>query len=152
MKFYKNKLGGVEITEIKLNRYVVVLNCTAKIPFIYLGIPIWGNLRKIKMWDNILQKLRKTHLNGRYLTFVGRVCLIKAIITPLPLFFLSFFKAPKALIKEIIKIQRQFLWRCGSDEKKIAWVKWSTICKSKEVEELIIKDITACKMKMEVCN
>jgi len=57
------------------------------------------------------------------------------------LFFLSIFKVPKFVNKEMIKIQRQILWRCEADKKRIAWVKWERIGKSRLSGGLGIKDI-----------
>jgi len=41
---------------------------------------------------------------GKQFSFVGQVCLLKSVISALPLYFLS-FKAPNILCKELIKIQ-----------------------------------------------
>ena len=43
--------------------------------------------------------------------------------------------------RERIYIQRNFLWGWGSEVRKIAWVKWEIICKTKEVGGLGIRDI-----------
>jgi len=51
------------------------------------------------------------------------------------------------MIKEITKLKRQFLWGWGYEGKKMAWIKWETICKSKESGGLRIKDL-ACFNKV----
>jgi len=71
----------------------------------------------------------------------SRICLIKSVISALPLFYLSFFKAPIIVCDQIKRIQAKFLWGWGYDSKKIAWVKWKTICCPVEVGGLNIKDI-----------
>ncbi|XP_027905945.1 uncharacterized protein LOC114165552 [Vigna unguiculata] len=48
---------------------------------------------------------------------------------------------PKSVEKELIKIQRNFLWVWGSEARKIAWVSWENICKPKEMGGLGIRDI-----------
>jgi len=78
---------------------------------------------------------------GRNLSFAGRVCLIKSVINVVPLFYLSFFKAPTRVCKEIIQIQRKFLWGWGKEGRKIAWTSWENICKAKEEGGLGIKRI-----------
>jgi len=85
---------------------------------------------------NILSKWK-----GKLLFYVGRVCLIKSVISYLPLYFLLFFKAPKILCNELIKIQRKFLWNLGFEERKIALIRWDNLCKPKEEEGLGIRDI-----------
>jgi len=72
---------------------------------------------------------------------VGRVCLIKSVIFALPLYYLSFFKIPRSVIKELCSLQRNFLWGWGYEVKKIAWVRWGSICRPKEAGGLAIRDI-----------
>lgn len=78
---------------------------------------------------------------GKHLTYVGRVCLIKSVFTIVPLYYMSIFKAPMLVCKELTTLQRRFLWGWGSDKRKIAWVKWESICKPKTEGGLGIKDI-----------
>jgi len=35
--------------------------------------------------------------------------------------------------KEVVKLQRNFLWRWDSDGRKIAWASWKNVCELKEV-------------------
>jgi len=50
-----------------------------------------------------------------------RVTLIRFVISALPLYLLSLFKAPKTVCNGLIKIQHQFLWVWGHDRKKLTW-------------------------------
>jgi len=72
----------------------------------------------------------------------GRICLIKSVINALPLFYFSFFRAPVSVCNQIRSIQAKFLWGWGYDGRKIAWVKWKTICSPVENGGLGIKDIS----------
>jgi len=72
-----------------------------------------------------------------------RICLIKSVITAIPLYYLSLFKAPESVCKSIINIQRRFLWGWGKEKRPLAWVSWKNICKPKEEGGLGIRDI--CK-------
>jgi len=56
------------------------------------------------------------------------VTLINAVLTSIPIYFLSFFKAPSRIVDKLVTIQRRFLWGGGSEQRKIAWVKWKTVC------------------------
>jgi len=58
----------------------------------------------------------------------GRLCLIKAVFTTIPLFYLSFYKALVGVCKTIRRIQAKFLWSWGFDGKKIAWVTCDKVC------------------------
>jgi len=42
---------------------------------------------------------------------------------------------------KLIKMQRNFLWGWSLETKKIAWVKWESICRSKEAGGLGIRNI-----------
>jgi len=72
----------------------------------------------------VVDKIRKklSSWKGKCISMAGRITLIKAVISSLPLYMFSPFKAPKAVCQEINKIQRQFLWDWDQDRKKIAWV------------------------------
>ena len=63
------------------------------------------------------------------------------ISSSLPIYYLSFFRAPQLVINKLIKIQRSFLWGGGHDTKKIAWISWETVCLPKDKGGLGIKDI-----------
>jgi len=36
------------------------------------------------------------------------------------------------VVKEIVKLQRNFLWRWSSEGRKIAWASWKMVCELKE--------------------
>ena len=69
-------------------------------------------------------KARLSAWKGKCLSFAGRLCLIKSVLTSIPLFYLSFYKAPTSVCDKISSIQRRFLWAWGKDSKYIAWVRW----------------------------
>ena len=71
----------------------------------------------------------------------GRLCLIKSVISGVPLYYLSLFKAPDVFCKSIISIQRRFLWGWGKEKMSISGISWKDLCKSKEEGGLGIRDI-----------
>jgi len=40
-----------------------------------------------------------------------------------------------------MRMQKEFLWGCGSQRKRIFWVSWERVCKLKEWGRLKINDI-----------
>jgi len=44
-------------------------------------------------------------------------------------------------MKEIVKLQRNLLWRWGSEGRKITWASWKNVCESREACGLGIIDI-----------
>lgn len=91
----------------------------------------------------MIDKLKKilSTWKRRHLSLGGRVTLINSILNSLPTFFLSFFKAPKKVIKTIVSLQRNFLWGGSEEKRKIAWVRWEKVCLPKKEGGLGIKNI-----------
>nr|KYP31000.1 Putative ribonuclease H protein At1g65750 family [Cajanus cajan] len=84
-----------------------MLNCRiTHLPFLYLGLPIGSNPRKADTWKPVLLKFNKK-LSGwksKILSMAGRVCLINSVLTNLPLYYLSFFKMPKKVVRKIVTL------------------------------------------------
>ena len=95
------------------------------------------------MWEPIFRKFEaKLNIwNQRKVSMAGRTTLINSVLTALPLFYLSFFRAPPAVIKRLTSIQRNFLWGGGAERKKIAWVAWDQVCMPRDKGGLGIKAI-----------
>jgi len=90
-----------------LSEAVVVMNCRkGVIPFIYLGLPIGGDARKISFWkpviDSIVARLSSWH--NKFLSLGGRLTLLKSVLSSIPVYFLSFFKSPAGIISSIESI------------------------------------------------
>jgi len=144
VNFHKSKLAGIKVERNSLELYARTLNCgVMQIPFKYLGMQVGGNPRRRQFWEPVMDKVeaRLSAWNGKCLSLAGRVCLVKSVLTSIPLFYLSFFKAPHAVCHKISSIQRGFLWTGGDDQKHISWVSWENVCKPKEEGGLGIKDI-----------
>jgi hypothetical protein len=87
------------------------LSCkVGKIPFMYLGLPIGGNPRRLALWDPIVNRInsRLSGWNSRFLSFGGRLILLKAVLTSLTVYALSFFKAPSGTISSIESLSNNF--------------------------------------------
>ncbi|XP_058754370.1 uncharacterized mitochondrial protein AtMg00310-like [Vicia villosa] len=71
----------------------------------------------------------------------GRVVLINSVLNAVSLYSLSFYKAPKKVLKDIVAIQRNFLWGGCEIRKTVNWVSWDTICKTREEGGLGVKNV-----------
>ncbi|XP_045797669.1 uncharacterized protein LOC123891830 [Trifolium pratense] len=99
VNFSKSMLVGVNISDSWLGEAASVLRCkVGKIPFLYLGLQIGGDPRRLSFWDPVMHRI-KNRLSGwksRFLSFGGRLVLLRSVLTSLPVYALSFFKAPSA--------------------------------------------------------
>ncbi|GKV50142.1 hypothetical protein SLEP1_g56854 [Rubroshorea leprosula] len=110
------------------------LNCkVGKTPFIYLGLPVGGNPHRHSFWKLVIEKFRSKLVSrkGKLLLIGGRITLLTSVFSALPLFYFSILKVPKGILKELIRIQKNFLWGTSDESKKIAWVNWERVCLAK---------------------
>jgi len=92
----------------------VVLNCkVGSLPFVYLGMPIGGSARRLIFWESLLNsiKSRLSLWNTKYLSFGGRLVLLKYVMSSLLVYALSFFKAPSCIVSSIESILNCFYFR-----------------------------------------
>ena len=71
----------------------------------------------------------------------GRLILLKAVLSSLPIYVLSFFKAPTGIISSIESLFNCFFWGGSDDHRKISWVDWNSVCRGKEVGGLGVRRI-----------
>ncbi|KAE8673291.1 RNA helicase family protein isoform 2 [Hibiscus syriacus] len=72
---------------------------------------------------------------------VGRLVLIKSVLSSLPVFFLSFFKIPSTICKKLNSLMAAFLWGDGAEKKKMHWVSWDKICNPSSCGGLGVADL-----------
>jgi hypothetical protein len=146
VNFWKSCLVGVNVTNDFLVMASDFLNCRlGSIPFKYLGLPVGANPRLSSTWKPMVDSIKRRlgSWGNKYISLGGRIVLINSILNSLPVFFLSYLKLPVKVWKEVVKIQRNFLWGGLSNKRRICWVKWSDICKPKREGGLGIRDIRA---------
>jgi len=83
----------------------------ASLPSKYIGAPLMASALKHSSWKDLLEKLEArlflwTH---RALNMASRLVLIKAILHSMPLYLFSILAAPKWVLKDIKKLQHNFL-------------------------------------------
>jgi hypothetical protein len=142
VNFNKSMLVGVNVSDSWLNEASSVLRCrVGKVPFVYLGLSIGGDPRRLIFWEPLLRsiKLRLAGFNSRFLSFGGRLVLLKSVLTSLPVYALSFFKAPSGIISSLDSIFTNFFWGGCEDHMKVYWVSWTTICSRREVGGLGVR-------------
>ncbi|XP_071728625.1 uncharacterized protein [Rutidosis leptorrhynchoides] len=113
VNFHKSCLYGVGASLEEVNTMAGRLGCqSGKLPFIYLGLPIGAKMCKIDTWNPVIDKLKSklSEWRMRTMSFGGRLVLIKSVLTSLPLYYFSLFRAPPCVIKILESVRRSFLW------------------------------------------
>ena len=59
----------------------------------------------------------------------------------LPVYAISFFKAPSGIIASIESLLLRFFWGGSEENRKISWIDWESICVEKEVGGLGLRSI-----------
>ena len=86
-------------------------------------------MNRTSSWQGVIDKIQKRlrAWKGNSLSRAGRLTMIKAVLNCMPIYYLSLFRMPKKVSKEIIRIQRIFLWGGSVDGKHMSLVKWDII-------------------------
>ena len=123
VNFHKSMLVGVNVSDFWMNEASTVLNCKiGHIPFFYLGLQIGGDSKKLNFWKPLFERVnsRLSGWKSRNLFMGGRLVLLKYVLSSLPVYFLSFFKAPASIITFL---EFLFFLEGGSEEsRKISWI------------------------------
>ena len=107
VNFQKRSVRGVGCSHHLLQRYAVVLNCiTMKTLFKYLGMLVGGCHKRCKFWEEVVERVRNrlSRWKGKFISMAGRLCLIKSLLSALPLFYLSLYKMSAIVMKEIVRL------------------------------------------------
>lgn len=114
-----------------------ILNCARDcLPLTYLGVPISGRRPKREDWKKLTSLVRTKLLSWKatYLSLGGRLTLLNSVLSSIPTYWMSVFKLPSWVIKEIDKVRRDFLWK-GPDlgSKGFRLVAWDRICRPRSM-------------------
>ena len=113
----KSTLLGMGVAEDIVVSLVDSVGCeVGEWPITYLGMPLGGNPCCRSFWEPVISKVSK-RLDGwkrGFLSKGGRLTLIESVLSAIPTYFLSLFRIPSGVAKELEKIMRNFLWK-GAD-------------------------------------
>lgn len=100
----------------------------------YLGLPEHFGRRKKDLFTGIVNKIRQKAIgwSSRLLSTAGKMTLLKTVLSALPNHSMSCFKLPLSLCKRIKSALTRFWWDAKTDQRKMSWVAWSTLVKSKK--------------------
>jgi hypothetical protein len=125
----------------------VFLARTGSFPCRYLGLPL--HIKKLRKLDYLplLEKVggKLPGWKGKLMTKAARAQLIKSVLTSIFSYHAMVFPLPKRLIRKVDKLHKNFYWK-GEDVEGnrggLCLVKWSMVCRPKELRGLGIHDLT----------
>ena len=87
--------------------------------FKYLGIPIFKTTLKASSWLLLINKI-KNRINtwgATWLNPIGKVILIKSVLSTIPIYQSSILLAPKGILNKIESLLKKFLWKGGKQNE-----------------------------------
>lgn len=144
INYRKSCLMGIGVEDNILANWANYLNCSlGDIPFVYLGLPIGDKPSDKHVWNKVVERLENKLVKWENnFLFGGLLVLTNAVLTSLPLYFLSFYKIPTFILNRLKRLQCHFFMGGSLGEKrKIACVSWDVVCKSKEKGGLGVKNL-----------
>jgi len=140
----KSTIFSGSISRGRLEHLVNMLGFNSgNLPFNYLGVPIFKGKPKASHLQPIADKI-KTKLNSwqaSFLSIAGRALLIKSVIHPMLTHSMAVYSWPKALLKDIDKWSRNFIWSGNTEIRKMVTVSWHKPCKPLEEGGLGIRSL-----------
>lgn len=64
----------------------------------------------------------------KLLSFGGKICLLKSVLSSIPIHSLSCIKAPNAVLQILEQAMADFLWN-SAGRKRCHWLAWKNVCK-----------------------
>lgn len=112
----------------------------------YLGVYITHGRTDQDLTHNLLVEKFYNKLAGwkaNFLSFAGRLTLIKSVLISVPVYFMTIAKLPAKTVKELTKVMRKFLWGETDKDRYLSLIAWNKICVPIEDGGLGIRDVAS---------
>ncbi|KAJ1704421.1 hypothetical protein LUZ63_004200 [Rhynchospora breviuscula] len=106
------------------------------LPLTYLGLPLTFTRPSRDLFQGLIEKIDKKLAGWKFklLSRAGRLTLVTSVLSSIPTFYMSVFRLPSWVIKEIDKRRRSFLWgKSNNNGKGIPLLAWDRVCLPKVV-------------------
>ncbi|GJR88340.1 RNA-directed DNA polymerase, eukaryota, partial [Tanacetum coccineum] len=108
---HKSSILGICVSDEEISAMANVIGCGAsKLPLKYPGVPVGCNMARCANWDVITNKFssKLSHWKTRMIFVGGRLSLIKSVLSSLPTYFFSLYKAPVSLCSKLESMRNNF--------------------------------------------
>lgn len=144
INFNKSEVFCIGKAVERQSMYSEIFTCKiGTLPMKYLGVPIHKKRLLNKDWTPTENKME--HKLGcwqaRFQSIGGRLILINASLSNVPLYMLSFYKLPQGVREKIDYYRRRFLWQEDQGIRKYHLVRWPVICSPRDQGGLGILDL-----------
>ncbi|XP_019261681.1 PREDICTED: uncharacterized protein LOC109239557 [Nicotiana attenuata] len=114
-----------------------------ELPFRYLGVPLSTKKLSVSQCQPLLDKMlgRIKQWTVKFLSYAGRVQLIKSVLIAIQSFWSQIFPLPKKIIQQVESICRKFLWTGDTSSSTKALVTWDMLCRPKTKGGLNVTDL-----------
>lgn len=126
----------------------------------YLGIPLSTKRLPVAQCQPLLDRIlgKITSWTSKFLSYAGRLRLIKSILFSIQTFWCQIFILPKKILYLVETLCKRYLWTGGNELSKKALISWEKMYKPKSAGEFNIIDIciwnkaAICKHFWNLCK
>nr|GEW34298.1 RNA-directed DNA polymerase, eukaryota [Tanacetum cinerariifolium] len=150
----KSKILGVNVEDIKVSHDAAKLGCLIlKVPFIYFGSKVGGNMSCISAWKDVIDKVqsRLSKWKSKTLSIGGRLTLLKSVLRSIPIFYMYLYRVPKKADRYVWTLNGSGEYSVASMRKILDDFRAPTTCSpTRWVQCVPIKiNVFAWKVKMD---
>lgn len=122
------------------------------LPIKYLGLPLISSRLTRLHCQELVSKIttRISTWTVRTLSYAGRLQLIKSVLASLHVFWCSIFILPMAVINEVKKLCKYFLWHGSGETRRGGLVSWEVVCQQKSEGGLGVKPMHLWNQALQI--
>ncbi|PRQ21155.1 putative RNA-directed DNA polymerase [Rosa chinensis] len=111
----------------------------------YLGLPTYLGRNRTETFAYIKERLSKklAGWQGKLLSGAGKDLLVRVVAQALPSYAMSCFLLPNNFCDDLHQMCSKFWWGSKPNERKIHWMSWERLCRSKEEGGMGFRDLHA---------
>ncbi|GKB43988.1 RNA-directed DNA polymerase, eukaryota, reverse transcriptase zinc-binding domain protein [Tanacetum coccineum] len=124
---------GISVNKEEVDSTAAIVGCSMfSPPSKYLGVQVGANMSRLSSWHEVEAKIssRLSRWKLKTLSIGGRLTLLKSVLSSIPLYYMSLFKAPSGTLNALEVIRRNLFNGMERLERKIAWISWDKILAS----------------------